>query len=154
MGYTDADAPGGSLMCEMHWDELPLVGYVVMKFQDFRKAVQFYKVRRNGKGMIEILITRPDEYHSIGDGRLDEGLVLPMRPRRRSVVRDRLRNYSGRYVVVTHWSLSGPVFLTRRKTLAVTDEIQMGAWKAAHMFDDYTIVYIGGITSERGRAPS
>ena len=33
--------------------------------------------------MTEILITRPDEYDSIGDGRPDEGLVLiavPMRP--------------------------------------------------------------------------
>ena len=39
-----------------------------------------------------------------------------------------------------HWSLTGPVFLTRRKTLAVGDEIQTGAWKAACMFDDYTIV--------------
>ena len=33
---------GGSLMCEMHWDELPMVGYVVMKFQDF--------TRRSSKG--------------------------------------------------------------------------------------------------------
>ena len=27
------------------------------------------------EAMIEILITRPDEYESIGDGRPDEGLV-------------------------------------------------------------------------------
>ena len=57
--YTQEDAPGRSLMYEMHWNELPMVGYVIMKFLDFRKAVQ---VRRNGKAMIEILITRPDEY--------------------------------------------------------------------------------------------
>ena len=42
------DAPGGSLMCEMHWNELPMVGYVVMQFLDLRKAVQLQKVRRNG----------------------------------------------------------------------------------------------------------
>ena len=62
---------------------LPMVGYVVMKFQDFRKAVQLQRMRRNGKAMIEILITRPDEYNLIGDGRPDEGLVpitVPMRP--------------------------------------------------------------------------
>ena len=64
--YTQEDAPGGSLMYEMHWNELPMVGYVIM-------TVQLQKVRRNGK--IEILITRPDVYESIGDGRLDEGLV-------------------------------------------------------------------------------
>ena len=29
--YTQGDAPGGSLMYEMHWGELPMVGYVVMK---------------------------------------------------------------------------------------------------------------------------
>ena len=52
-----------------------MVGYVVMKFQDFRKAVQLQRMRRNGKAMIEILITRPDEYDSIGDGRPGEGLV-------------------------------------------------------------------------------
>ena len=62
-------------MYEMHWEELPMVGYIVMKFLDFKKAVQLQKLRRNGKAMIKILITRPDEYHSIGDGRLDEGLV-------------------------------------------------------------------------------
>ena len=116
---TDADAPAGSLMYEMHWDELPLVGYVVMKFQDFRKAVQLQKMRQNGKAMIEILITRPDEYHLIGDGRLDEGLVPiaePMGPDAEVApswyVRDRLRNYSGRYVVVmvdlrVHWQIGG-----------------------------------------------
>ena len=54
-----------------------------------------------------------------------------------------LRNYSGRHVVVMvdlrlHWSLIGLMHLTRRKTLAARDEIQMGAWKAAYMFDDYT----------------
>ena len=59
--YTDGDAPKESLMYEMHWDELPMVGYVLMKFQDFRKAVQLLRMRRNGKAMIEILITRPDE---------------------------------------------------------------------------------------------
>ena len=37
-----------------------------------------------------------------------------------------------------HWSLIGPVYLTRRKTLAVRDEVH---WKAAYMFDDFTIVY-------------
>ena len=96
-----------------------------------------------------------------------EGLVPiaePMRPDAEVspswYVRDRLRNYSGRCVVVmvdlrVHWSLTGPVFLTRRKTLAVRDEIQMGAWKAACMFDDYTIVYhrawdYGDFTSDRG----
>ena len=47
------------------------------------------------------------------------------------VCQGRLRNYSGRYVVVmvdlrVHWSLVGPVFLTRRKTLAVRNEIHMG----------------------------
>ena len=52
-----------------------------------------------------------------------------------------------------HWSLTGPVYLTRRKTLAVRDEIQMGAWNAAYMFDDYTIVYhrvwdYGGLESQ------
>ena len=71
-------------------------------------------------------------------------------------VRRRLRNYSDKYVVVTvdfrvHWSLIGPVFLTRRKTLAVRDEIHMGAY----MFDDYTIVYhrawdYGDFTPNRG----
>ena len=60
-------------MYEMHWNELPMVGYVIMKFSDFRKAVQW--VRRNGKAMIEILITRPDVYETIGDGRQDEGLI-------------------------------------------------------------------------------
>ena len=54
-----------------------------------------------------------------------------------------------------HWSLIGPVFLTRRKTLTVRDEIHMGAWKAAYMFDDYTIVYhrvwdYGDFTPVRG----
>ena len=73
--YTQEDAPGGSLMYEMHWNELPMVGYVIMKFLDFRKAVQLQKMRRNGKAMIEILITRPNAYETIGDGRLDEGLV-------------------------------------------------------------------------------
>ena len=133
-------------MYEMHWGELPMVGYVVMKFLDFRKAVQLQKVRRNGKAMIEILITRPDEYESIGDGRPDEGLVPIVEAMRPDAevspswyVRDRLWNYLGRHVVVmvdlrVHWS-------TRRKTLAVRDEIRMGAWKAAYMFDDYTIVY-------------
>ena len=53
------------------------------------------------------------------------------------------------------WSLIGPVCLTRRKTLAVRDEIQMGAWKAACMFDDYTTVYhrvwdYGDFTPDRG----
>ena len=117
--------------------------------------------------MIEILITRPDVYESIGDGRLDEGLaplVASMRPNAEVspswYVRDRLRNYSGRYVVVivdlrVHWSLVGPAFLTRRKTLAVRNEIHMGAWKAAYMFDDYTIVYhrawdYGDLTPDRG----
>ena len=102
--------------------------------------------------MIEILITRPDVYESIGDGRLDEGLVPivgNMAPNAEVspswYVRDRLRNYSGRYVVVivdlrVHWSLVGPVFLTTRKTLAVRNEIHM-SWKAAYMYDDYTIVY-------------
>ena len=47
--YTQEDAPGGSLMYEMHWGEIPMVGYVVMKFLDFRKVVQLQKVRRNGK---------------------------------------------------------------------------------------------------------
>ena len=42
-----------------------MVGYVVMKFSDFRKAVQLQKVRQNGKAMIEILITRPDVYDTI-----------------------------------------------------------------------------------------
>ena len=148
--YTQEDAPGGSLMYEMHWNELPMVGYVIMKFSDFRKAVQLQRVRRNGKAMIEILITRPDVYETIGDGRQDEGLI-PL---------DRLRNYSGRYVVVmvdlrVHWSLVGPVFLTRRKTLAVRNEIHMGVWKAAYMYDDYTIVYhrawdYGDFTPVRG----
>ena len=73
--YTQEDAPGGSLMYEMHWNELPMVGYVIMKFSDFRKAVQLQRVRRNGKAMIEILITRPDVYETIGDGRQDEGLI-------------------------------------------------------------------------------
>ena len=89
----------------------------------------------------------------MGDGRPDEGLGSnygDYATRCRGIafvyVRDRLRNYSGRYVVVmvdlrVHWSLIGPVFLTRSKTLAVRDEIHMGAWKAAYMFDDYTIVY-------------
>ena len=54
-----------------------------------------------------------------------------------------------------HWSLVGPVFLTRRKTLAVRNEIHMGAWKAAYMYDDYTIVYYrawdyGDFTPVRG----
>ena len=141
--YTQEDAPGGSLMYEMHWNELPMVGYVIMKFSDFRKAVQLQKVRRSGKAMIEILIPRPDVYETIGDGRQDEGLiplVETMAPNAEVspswYVRDRLRNYSGRYVVVivdlrVHWSLVGPVFLTRRKTLAVRNEIHMGAWKAA-----------------------
>ena len=144
-----------------------MVGYVVMKFSDFRKAVQLQKVRRNGKAMIEILITRPDVYDTIGDGRQDEGLVPlveTMAPNAEVspswYVRDRLRNYSGRYVVVivdlwVHWSLVGPVFLTRRKTLAVRNEIHMGAWKAAYMYDDYTIVYhrawdYGDLTPDRG----
>ena len=90
-------------MYEMHWNELPMVGYVIMKFLDFRKAVQLQKMRRNGKAMIEILITRPDVYKSIGDGRLDEGLVPiveTMTPNAEVspswYVRDRLRNYSGR----------------------------------------------------------
>ena len=30
-----------------------------LKFQDFRKAVQLQRMRRNGKAMIEILITMP-----------------------------------------------------------------------------------------------
>ena len=64
---TQADAPGGSLMYEMHWGEILMAGYVVMKFLDFRKAVQLQKVRRNGKAMIEILITRPDEYERLCD---------------------------------------------------------------------------------------
>ena len=58
---------------------------------------------------------------------MDEGLVPiaePMLPDAEVslswCVRDRLRNYSGRYVVVmvdlwVHWSLVGPVYLTRRK---------------------------------------
>ena len=33
--YIQGDAPGGPLMYEMHWGELPMVGYVVMKFLDF-----------------------------------------------------------------------------------------------------------------------
>ena len=105
--YTQEDAPGGSLMYEMHWNELPMVGYVIMKFSDFRKAVQLQRVRRNGKAMIEILITRPDVYETIGDGRQDEGLIPlvgAMAPDAEVspswYVRDRLRNYSGRYVVV------------------------------------------------------
>ena len=57
--YTKTDAPGGSLMYEMHWDELPFVGYAIMKFQHFRKAVQIQRMRQNGKAMLEILITRP-----------------------------------------------------------------------------------------------
>ena len=57
----------GSLMYNMHWDELPMAGYVAMKFQDFRKAVQLERMRRNGKAMIKILITRPEKYKSIGD---------------------------------------------------------------------------------------
>ena len=44
--YTQEDAPGGSLMYEMHWSELPMVGYVVMKFSDFRKAVQLQRLKR------------------------------------------------------------------------------------------------------------
>ena len=165
--YTQEDAPGGSLMYEMHWNELPMVGYVIMKFSDFRKAVQLQRVRRNGKAMIEILITRPDVYETIGDGRQDEGLIPlvgAMAPDAEVspswYVRDRLRNYFGRYVVVmvdlrVHWSLVGPVFLTRRKTLAVRNEIHMGAWKAAYMYDDYTIVYhrawdYGDFTPVRG----
>ena len=117
--------------------------------------------------MIEILITRPDVYENIGDGRQDEGLIPlvgAMAPDAEVspswYVRDRLRNYSGRYVVVmvdlrVHWSLVGPVFLTRRKTLAVRNEIHMGAWKAAYMYDDYTIVYhrawdYGDFTPVRG----
>ena len=53
-------------------------------------------------------------------------------------VRDRLRNYSGRYVVVmvdlrVHWSLVGPVFLTRRKTLAVRNEIHMSLEGGLHV---------------------
>ena len=144
-----------------------MVGYVIMKFSDFRKAVQLQRVRRNGKAMIEILITRPDVYETIGDGRQDEGLIPlvgAMAPDAEVspswYVRDRLRNYSGRYVVVmvdlrVHWSLVGPVFLTRRKTLAVRNEIHMGAWKAAYMYDDYTIVYhrawdYGDFTPVRG----
>ena len=124
-------------------------------------------MRRNGKAMIETLITRPDEHESIGDGRPDEGLVPIIEAMRPDAevspswyVRDRLRNYSGRYVVVmvdlrVHWSLIRPVFLTRRKTLAVRDEIHMGVWKAAYMFDDYTIVYhrvwdYGDFTPDRG----
>ena len=47
------------------------------------------------------------------------------------------------------------MFLTRRKTLAVRDEIHMGEWKAAYMYDDYTIVYhrawdYGDFTPVRG----
>ena len=158
--YTQEDAPGGSLVCEMHWNELPMVGYVVMKFLELRKAVQLQKVRRNGKAMIEILITRPDVYESIGDGRLDEGTCGNYEAGSRGIAWNRLRNYSGRYVVVivdlrVHWSLVGPVFLTRRKTLAVRNKIHMGAWKAAYMFDDYTIVYhrawdYGDLTPDRG----
>ena len=106
-------------MYEMHWNELPMVGYVIMKFSDFRKAVQLQRVRRNGKAMIEVLITRPDVYENIGDGRQDEGLIPlvgAMAPDAEVspswYVRDRLRNYSGRYVVVmvdlrVHWSLVG-----------------------------------------------
>ena len=48
--YTQEDAPGGSLMYEMHWNELPMVGYVVMKFSDFRKAVQLPKGEAKRKG--------------------------------------------------------------------------------------------------------
>ena len=48
--YTDGDAPGGSLMYEMHWDEIPMVGYVVMKFQDFRKAIQLQRMRQARRG--------------------------------------------------------------------------------------------------------
>ena len=63
-------------------------------------------------------------YETIGDGRQDEGLIPlvgAMAPNAEVspswYVRDRLRNYSGRYVVVmvdlrVHWSLVGPVFLT------------------------------------------
>ena len=77
------------------------------------------RMRRNGKAMIKILIGE----------RMDEGLVPiaePMRPNAEVspswYVRDRLRNYSGRYVVVmvdlrVHWSLIGPVCLTRTKLL-------------------------------------
>ena len=32
--YTQEDAPGGSLMYELHWNELPMVGYVIMKFSE------------------------------------------------------------------------------------------------------------------------
>ena len=99
--------------------------------------------------MIEILITRPDVYESIVETMTLNAEVSPS-----WYVRDRLRNYSGRYVVVmvdlrVHWPLVGPVFLTRRKNL------HMGAWKAAYMFDDYTIVYhrawdYGDQTPDRG----
>ena len=148
--YTQEDAPGGSLMYEMHWNELSMVGYVIMKFSDFRKAVQLQKVRRNGKALIEIMITRPDMYETIGDGRLDEGLVPIVETMTLNAevspswyVRDRLRNYSGRYVVVivdlrVHWSLVGPVFLTRRKA-------------QIHSVPTVTSPPIGGSTSDRVR---
>ena len=80
---------------------------------------------------------RPDEYESIGDGRGLVPIVEVLRPNAKVspswYVRDRLRNYSGRYVVVmvdlqVHWSLIGPVFLTGRKTLAVRDEIEESTW--------------------------
>ena len=103
--YTQEDAPGGSLMYEMHWNELPMVGYVIMKFLDFRKAVQLQKMRRNGKATIEILITRPDAYETIGDGRLDEGLIPIWRRTPRCRRRGTLGTGCGTTQVGTWWSL-------------------------------------------------
>ena len=151
--YVDQNAIGGPLVWELAWQEVPPVGYIMMKFPDFRKAVQIQRIKRNGRAMIELLIVRPDEYHNIGDGREDEGLVqitAPIRPDANVspswYIKDRMRNYAGRYVVVmvdlrVYWSKVAAVYLTRRKTLAVREEIQVGAWKAAYFHDEYTMLY-------------
>ena len=90
----------------------------------------------------------------IGHGRLDEGLVPITEQMRPSwYVKDRLRNYSGRYVVVMVDLRVAALVVDW--ALADRDEIQMSAWKAAYMFDDYTIVYhrtwdYGDFTPDRG----
>ena len=140
--YTEQGAIGGPLLWELRWEEVPPVGYIMMKFSDFRKAVQIQRIKRNGKAMIELLIARPDEYHNIGDGREDEGLVqitASIRPEAQVspswYIKDRMRNYAGRFVVVMD-----AVYLTRRKTIAVREEIQVGAWKAAYFHDVHPAV--------------
>ena len=51
--------------------------------------------------------------------------------------------------------VAGWTCVSARKSLAARNEIHMGAWKAAYMFDDYTIVYhrawdYGDLTPDRG----